>query len=100
MQPWSNLLNENLYTISGFYNHSISRRVVILGRQGEAKLGNNEGEDNLQFNHGEVLAQAQARADPKRNVSLRALASFRDAPGEPLRFELVSIRSPYCRISM
>lgn len=66
----------------------------IVRRQRELKLGDNEGDDNFEFHHGEVSADAQASPQAKWDISLGEFASFRDPICKPFRPELVSIWSP------
>lgn len=55
---WSDLSNTDMYTITRFYNHSVDRKMAICRRQCEGKFGDDEGEDNLQLDHGKVATKA------------------------------------------
>lgn len=84
----------------GFYYHPENRGMPIMRGEREVELGDDEGEKNLELNHGKVLAQADASTKPEWHVGLVVSASFGNSITEPLWSELVSVCSPYIRITV
>lgn len=96
----SDLPHEDIHAMSRLYNHSIGRRMPITGGKREGEVGDDKSKHDLQLDHGEVLADAEAISHSKGHVGLWELAGFRHTLTEPLWFELISVWSPDIGVSV
>lgn len=78
----------------GLHNQSQRRGVAVVGWQREAEAAEEESEEDLQLDHGEVLAEAGPRAEAEGQVGVREPTGAEDSAGEPLGVELENVGPP------